>query len=248
LGFALSHFLPAKAIVSPGEKVAKFAQMLSAKDSFSRYQVIVSDWESCNSAVRGGVEPASLLSQRCAGTEFRDFCVQMMFLDTVTYLPEDILVKLDRAAMAVSLEGRVPLLDHRVVEFAAGLPMSMKLRNGGGKWILRRLLDQYVPPELMDRPKKGFSLPIAEWLRGALREWAEELLDESRMRRDGYFHPKIIRKVWEDHLSGQRDFRHHVWAVLMFQAWLDHRDKREPRSIPVPSMLENQQVRSSLVN
>jgi len=248
LGFALQRFLSAKDIVSPGEKVEKFAQILSAKDSFSRYQVIVSDWESCNSAVRGGVEPASLLSQRCAGTEFRDFCVQMMFLDTTTYLPDDILVKLDRAAMAVSLEGRVPLLDHRVVEFAARLPLSMKLRNGGGKWILRRVLDQYVPPELMDRPKKGFSLPIAEWLRGSLRDWAEGLLDESRMRHDGYFHPKIIRKVWEDHLSGQRDFRHHVWAVLMFQAWLDHRDKRELRSIPVPSMVENQQVRSSLVN
>ena len=248
LGFAFPRFLSARNMLWPGEKVEKLAQVLSAKDSFSRYQVVVSDWESSNAAVRGGVAPSSMLNQRCVGTEFRDFCVQMMFLDSVTYLPDDILVKLDRAAMAVSLEGRVPLLDHRVVEFAARLPMSMKLRNGGGKWILRRLLDQYVPPELMDRPKKGFSLPIAEWLRGSLREWAEELLDESRMRRDGYFHPKIIRKVWEDHLSGQRDFRHHVWAVLMFQAWLDHQHKREPRSIPAPSMLENQQVRSSLVN
>jgi len=248
LGFALPRFLTARDIVSPGEKVEKLAQILSAKDSFSRYQVIVSDWETSNSAVRGGVEPSSLLNQRCVGTEFRDFCVQMMFLDTVTYLPDDILVKLDRAAMAVSLEGRVPFLDHRVAEFAARLPLSMKLRNGGGKWILRRVLYQYVPQELIDRPKKGFSLPIAEWLRGSLREWAEELLGESRMRHDGYFHPKIVRKIWEDHLSGQRDFRHHLWALLMFQAWLDHPDRRKPQSIPVPSIVGSEQVRSSLLN
>jgi asparagine synthase (glutamine-hydrolysing) len=248
LGFAFPRFLTARDIVSPGEKVEKLAQILSAKDSFSRYQVIVSDWETSNSCVRGGVEPSSLLNQRCVGTEFRDFCVQMMFLDTVTYLPDDILVKLDRAAMAVSLEGRVPFLDHRVVEFAARLPLSMKLRNGGGKWILRRVLYQYVPQELIDRPKKGFSLPIAEWLRGSLREWAEELLGESRMRHDGYFHPKIVRKIWEDHLSGQRDFRHHLWALLMFQAWLDHPDRRKPQSSPVPSIVGSEQVRSSLLN
>jgi len=181
-------------------------------------------------------------------TEFHDFCVQMMFLDTVTYLPDDILVKLDRASMAVSLEGRVPFMDHRVVEFAARLPLSMKLRNGSGKWILRRLLDQYVPQELMDRPKKGFSVPIADWLRGSLREWAEELLGESRMRQDGYFHPKIVRKIWEDHLSGRRDLRHHLWALLMFQAWLDNRDRQKPRSIPLPSIAGSQQVRSSLLN
>jgi asparagine synthase (glutamine-hydrolysing) len=244
LGFAFPHFLSAKNIASPGEKMEKLAQVLSAQDSFSRYQVIVSDWESSNSAVRAGAAPASMLNQRCVGAEFRDFCVQMMFLDAVSYLPDDILVKLDRAAMAVSLEGRVPFLDHRVVEFAARLPLSMKLRNSGGKWILRRLLDQYVPQELIDRPKKGFTLPVAEWLRGSLREWAEELLGESRLRHDGYFHPKIVRKIWEDHLSGQRDLRHHVWALLMFQAWLDHRNSQKPQAIHVPSMLESQRVRS----
>ena len=248
LGFAFRHSLSARDIVSPGEKVEKLAQILSAKDSFSRYQVILSDWEASDSAVREGVAPSSILNQRCVGAEFRDFCVQMMFFDTVTYLPDDILVKLDRAAMAVSLEGRVPYLDHRVVEFAARLPLSMKLRNGGGKLILRQILHQYVPRELIDRPKKGFSLPIAEWLRGSLREWAEELLGESRLRHDGYFHPKIVRKIWEDHLSGQRDFRHHVWALLMFQAWLDHRESQKPQSILVPSIVGRQQVRSSLLN
>jgi asparagine synthase (glutamine-hydrolysing) len=248
LGPAFSHFLSGRHIASPGEKVEKLAQILSAKDSFSRYQVIVSDWESSDSAVRGGVAPSSILRQRCAGNEFQDFCVQMMFLDTMTYLPDDILVKLDRAAMAVSLEGRVPLLDHRVVEFAARLPSSMKLREGGGKWILRRVLYQYVPQELIDRPKKGFSLPIADWLRGPLREWAEELLGESRLRHEGYFDTKIVRGIWEGHVSGQRDLRHHVWALLMFQAWLDYRDRRKPQSIPVPSIIQSELVRSSLPN
>ena len=248
LDFALHRFLSARDLASPGEKVEKLAQILSAQDSFSRYQVILSDWESSNSAVRGGVAPSWLLRQRCVGSEFPDFCVQMMFLDAVTYLPDDILVKLDRASMAVSLEGRVPYLDHRVVEFAARLPLSMKLRNGGGKWILRQVLYQYVPRELIDRPKKGFSLPIERWLRGSLREWAENLLGESRLRQDGYFHPKIVRRIWEDHVSGHRDFRHHVWALLMFQAWLDHRDVPEHRPTPFPSIAKGQQVRSSLIN
>jgi len=248
LGLPLSHFSSQKELASPGEKLEKLAQIISAKDSFERYQVIVSDWESSNSAVRGGVAPTSLLRARCTRPEFRDFCVQMMFLDAVTYLPDDILVKLDRATMAVSLEGRVPYLDHRVVELAARLPLVMKLRNGRGKWILRRLLDQYVPPELIDRPKKGFSLPVAEWLRGPLREWAEELLDERRVTNDGYLQPKVVRKVWEGHLSGQRDLRHHVWALLMFQAWLDHRNTQNSESIPIPSVIESQSISASLIN
>jgi len=247
LGLAGSLFPQTKDLVAPGEKIEKLAQILSAKDSFSRYQVILSDWESANSAVRGGVAPSSMLHQRCAGPEFRDFRVQMMFLDAVTYLPDDILVKLDRAAMAVSLEGRVPYLDHRVVEFAARLPLSMKLRAGSGKWILRQVLRQYVPQQLIDRRKKGFALPVAEWLRGPLREWAEELLSENRLREDGYFNPEIVRRIWVDHLSRQRDLRHHVWALLMFQAWLDHRDL-VGRSFPLPSIAESQPMRSTLVN
>jgi asparagine synthase (glutamine-hydrolysing) len=248
LGFALSHFPSARDIAAPGEKMEKLAQMLSAKDSFSRYQVVISDWESSDSAIRGGAAPSSMLHERSVGPEFRDFRLQMMFLDAVTYLPDDILVKLDRAAMAVNLESRVPFLDHRVVEFAAGLPLSLKLRNGKGKWILRRLLYQYVPHELIDRPKKGFSLPIAEWLRGPLREWAEELLSENRLRGDGYFHPKVIRRIWEDHVSGRRDLRHHLWALLMFQAWLDHEDLRRRRSTPLPSTVESHPVRPSRLN
>jgi asparagine synthase (glutamine-hydrolysing) len=149
--------------------------------------------------------------------------VRMMYCDAVSYLPDDILCKVDRASMAVSLETRVPFLDHRVAALAARIPLSMKIGDGGGKLIVRRLLHRLVPRELVDRPKAGFQVPVGEWIKGPLRGWAEDLLDPRRMRSDGWFDADVIAGRWREHVTGQRESTAALWAVLMFQAWLrDH--------------------------
>lgn len=158
-----------------------------------------------------------------------EFVERMMLADFMSYLPDDILVKVDRAAMGVSLETRLPFLDHRVIEFAWQLPVRMKLRGGRGKWILRQLLYKYVPRELVDRPKRGFGVPLGRWLRGPLREWAEDLLAESRLRREGWLNWSAVRRIWRAHLAGA-DETIPLWNVLMFEAWLDARCQFAPCS------------------
>ncbi len=170
----------------------------------------------------GAFEPASLLNTPCAWPKLDSFEHWMMAMDAQTYMADDILVKVDRAAMANSLETRVPMLDHRVVELAWRLPLSMKIRDGRGKWVLREVLYRHVPRELIERPKKGFSIPLGEWLRGPLREWAEALLDESRMRKEGFFNTDPVRRAWQQHLEGRVDYSTRLWGVLMFQAWLEN--------------------------
>jgi asparagine synthase (glutamine-hydrolysing) len=149
----------------------------------------------------------------------------MMATDQITYLPDNNLCKVDRAAMGVSLETRVPFLDHRVVEFSWKLPLDYKFRHGISKWPLRKILYKYVPEKLIERPKMGFSVPLAQWLRGPLRDWSESLINEQRLKNEGYLNPAIVRKKWLEHLSGKRNWQHHLWNVLMFQAWLETQKK-----------------------
>lgn len=204
----------------PGGKVLKGAAVLGSRTPAELYRTLVSHWQHPSDIVIGGTEHPTVLDDPARQPHTDSFVHQMMGLDLLTYLPDDILVKVDRAAMAVSLETRVPFLDPEVVEFAWRLPLDYKLRNGVGKWPLRQVLYKYVPPALVDRPKMGFGIPIDRWLRGPLQEWGEELLDESRLRREGYFHPEPIRRKWLDHLSGRRNAQYELWDILMFQAWL----------------------------
>ncbi len=210
----------------PGQKLHKLGGFLALRDPLSVYLALASHWTEPAAVAIGAAEPPTVLTTPSVWPRLPDLTQKMMFWDTAVSLPDDMLVKVDRASMAVSLEARVPLLDHRVVEFAWRLPMSLKLRAGRGKWLLRELLYRYVPKALVNLPKSGFSIPLESWLRGPLRHWAEDLLAERRLRNDGFFHPQPIRERWAEHLAGKCAWQHQIWDILMFQAWWD--ENRQP--------------------
>ena len=203
---------------TPGDKLYKLADVLRGGNS-AFYRRLVSHWDTPSDVVQGGSEPQGLLWDPTVIARFPDAIERMQYLDTLTYLPDDILTKVDRSSMAVSLEARVPLLDHRVVAFAWQLSSRQKVRHGKGKWLLRQVLQRYVPRELVERPKMGFGVPLDRWLRGPLRDWAEDLLSEHSLKQIGVLAPSPIRQKWQEHLSGGRNWQYHLWDVLMFQAW-----------------------------
>lgn len=202
-----------------GDKMHKVAEVLDVASPEAMYRQLCSHCKQPTALVSNSNELASAFTNTKHTANLSDVNQRMMFVDTVSYLPDNILVKLDRASMAVSLESRVPFLDHRIVEFAWRVPMKMKVKNGQGKWLLYQLLQKYLPKPLIERPKMGFGVPIGEWLRGPLRDWAESLLDEKRLREEGVFNHPLIREKWLEHLSGNRNWQYYLWDALMFQAW-----------------------------
>jgi asparagine synthase (glutamine-hydrolysing) len=209
----------------PGDKVHKLANLLPADSIDALSLGLTSHWgDSARLVLGGSNHPPPTDASALSAISGLGSIQRMMALDAMTFLPDDILVKLDRAAMGVSLESRIPLLDHRVVEFAWRLPQSLKRRDGLSKWALRQVLYRHVPKALIERPKMGFSAPLHSWLRGSLRPWADDLLSESRLRQDGYFNPAAVRQKWAQHVSGQRNWTNHLWDVLMFQQWLHFHD------------------------
>jgi asparagine synthase (glutamine-hydrolysing) len=209
-----------------GGRLHRTASVLAQTSPGVAYRAMLSHWEFPEAVAIGASEPGTAYADDTYAEVAGGEVPLMMLLDAAVYLPDDILVKVDRASMAVSLESRCPLLDYRLFELAWKLPLSLKRRNGTGKWILKQLAYRRVPQELLDRPKTGFDIPTAEWLRGPLRQWGEDLLDPARLRRQGYLHPSPVRKAWAAHQSGEADNSQRLWNVLMFQEWLETYSRR----------------------
>jgi asparagine synthase (glutamine-hydrolysing) len=219
----------------PGDKIHKGASVLKSASAAEVYRSLISSWRDPEALVIGGREPSTLLTGGAPALSGLSEIERMMALDMITYLPDDILAKVDRAAMSVSLETRVPLLDHRVVEYAWQLPIDYKIRGGKTKWALREVLYRHVPRALIERPKMGFGVPIGEWLRGPMRDWAEALLDPRRLEQEGYFRPEPIRRMWQAHLEGSVNEQYKLWIVLMFQAWLEREGAGSSRAGSQPA-------------
>lgn len=206
-----------------GDRLHKLANIIDAKDANELYRRFVSQILEPTSLVIGGTEASIWADEEAVAYDRHaqgiNFSERMMFHDLVGYMADDILTKVDRASMAWGLEARLPFLDFRLLEFAWSLPLSMKIRQGQGKWVLRQVLDRYVPATLVKRPKQGFAIPLDTWLRGPLRDWAESLLDESRIRQEGFLNPEPIQRKWREHLSGRRNWQYFLWNILMFQCW-----------------------------
>ena len=243
LGKPINAILPNSSRVNRlGDKAHKLASRLSTiRDLDWLYWSLVSEWEdpansllikdslnlSSDTQSKELFDPLNINFPKVALNESQE---RMMYFDSMTYLPDDILCKVDRAAMATSLETRVPFLDHRVVELAWQLPLNMKIRDNQGKWVLRQILYKYVPKELIERPKAGFGIPIGHWLRGPLKDWANCLLDVNLLRRQGYFKVEVIQKKWQEHIGGQRDNTALLWSILMFQSWLSYQESLKERN------------------
>ncbi|KID57955.1 asparagine synthase [Pseudoalteromonas luteoviolacea] len=214
--------LPAKAKMSNfGAKMHKASDVLGCKNADELYINLTSHWKNPEQVILGSREPATVVSDLSAHPKVDSSVEKMMALDTLSYMTDDILVKVDRAAMANSLETRVPFLDHTVFEMAWRLPLNEKLKDGVSKSCLREILYKYVPKDLIERPKSGFAIPLAQWLQGPLVEWADKLLDKDRLIQEGYFNADIVSEMWQEHRSGKKNHQYHLWDILMFQLWLE---------------------------
>ncbi|MFH2128454.1 MAG: asparagine synthase-related protein, partial [Pseudomonadota bacterium] len=206
---------------NPADNLDRVANLLPCRDGRELYRRLMSPGFDPAGLVRGEGEARTIFSRTSGPLEAAPYERRMMYWDGVSYLPDDILVKVDRASMAVSLEARSPLLDYRVVELAWRMPAALLSLDGRGKWPLRQVAYRHLPCQLLDRPKMGFGVPLADWLRGPLKDWGAALLEPSRLEREGWFNPQPIAQAWSEHQSGRRDRHHQLWAVLMFQAWLE---------------------------